>query len=341
MKRLFLILLLITVVSTLIFGGCAKPAPAPAPAPPAPKPEPIVLKGLTVFDPERPQVKHIQWYADRVNELAQGELILDMIGGPEVVGMFDQPEALKDGSIDYLATFAASYKAMVPETIVMNVSEYMPWEEREEGGHYDFLVECHARPEMNAHYLGRACFGGFYFFCNKRIQTIEDFKGIKVGITMLWEPISKALGCVPVVVEEPDIYTAMDRGVIEAYIGPPALPADFGIYEITNYGVKPLFYYQANTLHLVNLDTWNRLPKHLQELMDEVAAEIEPEWRKYIDELNDGQLKVCVEGGMEVIELPPDAAKEYLDICNRVLWEEVEPLVSPETYAKLRQMLIK
>lgn len=337
MKKLILVPLAVILVFSFIFYGCAAPEPTPAPPSPA---EPIVLKGLTVFDPERPQVAHIQWYADRVNEQAKGELILDMIGGPEVVGMFDQPEALKDGAIDYLATFAASYKAMVPETVVSSVSEYMPWEERE-SGFYDFMVEAHARPEMNAHCLGRACFGGFYFFGDKPIQTLEDFKGIKVGVTMLWEPLSKALGCVPVLVEEPDIYTAMDRGVIEAYIGPPALPTDFGIYEITEYCIKPLFYYQANTFHLVNLDTWNRLPQHLQELMDNVAAEIEPDWREYIDDLNDAQLQESLDGGMEVIELPPAVAKEYLSICNSVLWEEVEPLVSPETYARLQQTLLK
>lgn len=333
MNKLFLILMALVLVSVMVLAGCA--------APTAPVAKTIVLKGLTVFDPDRDQVAHIKWYADKVNEQAKGELKLDMIGGPDVVGMFDQPEALKDGTIDYLATFSAAYKSMVPETIVMSVSAYTAAEERKPGGYYDLLVKAHARPEMNAHYLGRSMFGGFYFFTNKPIQKIEDFKGLKVGITALFDPITRALGCTPVIVEEPDIYTAMDRGVIDSYMGPPALPADFGIYAITKYCIKPLFYYPANTVHIVNLSTWNRLPKHLQELMDKAAVEIEPSWRKYIDELNDKQLQTSVKGGMKIIELSPDVATKYLEICNSVLWDEVKPQVSTDTYNKLREVLIK
>lgn len=333
MKKLVIVSLAVILVSLLIFAGCAQPAPSTSA-------QPIVLKGLTVFDPKRPQVAHIQWYADRVNQQAKGEVRLDMIGGPEIVGMFDQPEALKDGkTIQYLATFCAAYKAMVPESIVSSVSDYMPWEERKPGGYYDIMVETHKK--MNAHYLGRAMFGGFYFFTNKKIQKLDDFKGLKVGVTGLWEPLTKALGATPVIVEEPDIYTAMDRGVIDSYIGPPALPADFGIYEITKYCIKPLFYYQANTFHMVNLDAWNRLPKSAQQLMDKIAADIEPEWRKYIDDLNDKQLKDSLDHGMQAIDLPPEEAQKYLAICNQVLWDEMKSQVSPEMYGKLQQALIK
>ena len=75
--------------------------------------------------------------------------------------------------------------------------------------------------------------------------------------------------------------------------------------------------------------------------MDKVAADIEPEWRKYIDDLNDKQLKDSLDHGMQAVDLPPDVAKQYLAICNQVLWDEMKPQVSPETYNKLRDMLIK
>jgi TRAP-type C4-dicarboxylate transport system substrate-binding protein len=92
---------------------------------------------------------------------------------------------------------------------------------------------------------------------------------------------------------------------------------------------------------MVNLDAWNRLPKNMQKLMDEVAEEIEPDWRKYIDDTNASQLQVSLDGGMELVNLPPGVAEEYLGICNNVLWEEVKPQVSGETYNKLRETLLK
>jgi len=50
-KRLFLILLSIALVSGLIFSGCAEPAPVPAPAPaPAPAPKPEIPKEIRIGD---------------------------------------------------------------------------------------------------------------------------------------------------------------------------------------------------------------------------------------------------------------------------------------------------
>ena len=49
MKKVFLIVLMIVVVSALIFGGCAKPAPTPAPAPaPAPASAPATAKPIKI-----------------------------------------------------------------------------------------------------------------------------------------------------------------------------------------------------------------------------------------------------------------------------------------------------
>ena len=348
MKKFLFVALTFVLIGGLILSACSQTQPPPATGKPAPAISPppaaktkIVLKGVTVFDPTRPQMKE-EYFVQRVNERAKGELELQIIGGPEVIGMFDQPEALRKGSIDYLLTFAASYKSQVPETIVMSVSDWTPSEERKPGGYYQLLQEAHNRPKMGAHYLGRIQFGGFYWFGNKKVEKLADFKGQKVGVTSLWKPISEALGAVPVIVEEPDIYTAMDRRVIDAYIGPSALPKDFGIYKITKYAITPKFYIPSNMTHLVNLERWNSIPKPLQDLMDQVAAEIEPELYKWFnDVLYKEEMEVCTKGGMEVIELPAAEAKEYLRIANGILWDEVKPQVSPETYDKLKKLLIK
>ncbi len=150
MKKLFLALLSVILISGLVFGGCAQPAPAPAPAP---KPEPIVLKGLAFLPPDRDTVIGLKTFADRVNEKAKGELIIDVLGGPEVIGMFDQPEAVKDGTIDIILTPTAFYGAIVPEGLVLPVSEYEAWEERE-NGFYDMMVEL-AKEKMNVYLLQR------------------------------------------------------------------------------------------------------------------------------------------------------------------------------------------
>ncbi len=335
MKKALYVTLAILIITVLVLTGCSPKTDTSAVEQGS---SPIILKGVTVFDPERPQTAGAKMFADKLDEITNGQVKLEILGGPEVIKMFDQPEALKDGSIDYLFTFSASYKSMVPETIVMSTSIHTPSKERESGGYYDLLSEAHARPEMNGHYLGRAIIQGFNLYTNRKIETTGDFAGLKVGVTALWEPLTKAIGAVPVLIEEPDIYTALDRGVIDAYIGPTALPVDFGIYEITDYCIFPSFYQSNNVTHQINLDTWNSIPKDLQEKIDQAAAEVEPEIVSYFEELNAKDFEL-MKDKLEFIELPEDDAAEYIRLANSVLWEEVKPLVSDETFKQLKQVL--
>ncbi len=335
MKRLFLIPLMIVLVGGLIFGGCAAPAPAPAP-----KPEPIVLKGLAFLPPDRDTVIGLKTFADRVNEKAKGELIIDVIGGPEVIGMFDQPEAVKDGTIDIILTPTAFYGTIVPEGLVLPVSEYEAWEERE-NGFYDWLNDLH-KEKMGVYYLGRTQNNfGFKLYSNKRVDTPQDIAGQKLGVTPLWMPFAKALGAAGVMIEEPELYTALDRGVIDGYILPEVAVMELSVAEITKYGIDHPFYSASNLVHIVNLDTWNRLPKHLQDLMTDESIKLERDmWDFYGENLAKAQ-KENEATGIEYITFSPDDAKSYLELANSSYWEDVRGKVSPENYTTLRKFLTK
>jgi len=327
---------MIVMVCGLIFGGCAKPAPAPAPAP---KPEPIVLKGVAFLPPDRDTVIGLKTLADMINEKAKGELIIDVLGGPEVIGMFDQPEACRDGTVDIILTPTAFYGAIVPEALAFPVSEYEAWEERDIG-FYDWMVELHK--EKGLFYLGRTQNNfGFKLYSNKRVDTPQDIVGQKLGITPLWMPFTEALGAAGVLTEEPEIYTALERGVIDGYILPEVAAMELGVAEITKYGVDHPFYYACNLVHVVNLDTWNRLPKHLQDLMIDQSIKLEHDmWDFYGECLAEAQ-RENEAAGIEYITFSPDDAKSYLDLAYSSYWEDVRGKITPEAYTKLREFLTK
>jgi len=105
----------------LVIGGCGKPAPAPTPAPapaptPAPAPEPIVLKAISAWplSAEETNLGFLR-FVDAVNERAQGELVIEILGGPEVVAESDQFEAVRDGVVDMVHTTPTYYKGEIPE----------------------------------------------------------------------------------------------------------------------------------------------------------------------------------------------------------------------------------
>ena len=88
---------------------------------------------------------------------------------------------------------------------------------------------------------------------------------------------------------------------------------------------------------MINLDTWNGLPKHLQDLMQGIMLEMEPEAVAFFDEVNKEEERKILEAGMEFIEFSPADAKWYIDTAYRVVWENFEKL-SPEYASRLKEL---
>ena len=65
---------------------------------------------------------------------------------------------------------------------------------------------------------GAACFPtSFHIFLKDPIQKLDDFKGMKIRVFPAIAPAVKALGANPVVLPMPQIYTAMERGVVKGF----------------------------------------------------------------------------------------------------------------------------
>ncbi len=346
MKRVIYVLLAMVLAVGLVLG-CAKPAPAPAPAPaptpaPAPKPKPVVLKMVSFQPKTGAPSKTAAYFAEEVNKRAKGELKIDYLGGSEVIPMFDQPKALKTGVIDMMQTPFAFYKSLLPEGSAHHLSPYEAWEEREIG-YYDWLMELH-KEKMNAYYLGRSGSStlGFYIWSKIPISRPQDLAGKKVLSSGLHLPFSKALGMAPVSMPFPEHYTAVERGVVDMAIEKITVVAVFDLYEVVNYVIDHEFY-RGNVTLTVNLDKWNKLPKHLQDLMMDVQFEVEREVMPAYEKgaSDKGWAEVNAYGKIEHITFSPEDAKWFYDLANKCQWDQVKKAVSPEAYAKLRGFLAK
>ena len=77
-------------------SACAKPAPAPAPAPE----EPIKLKTICFLPVDLPYSELWLDYIDRIEEASGGRLVIENLGGPEVIPAEEQTDAVMEGIID-------------------------------------------------------------------------------------------------------------------------------------------------------------------------------------------------------------------------------------------------
>ena len=74
-----------------------------------------------------------------VNEKMKDKVRIEYLGGPEVVASFDLIEAVKTGVVDVASLSAAYYMRVMPESAVLNLSQFNHRGLRQSGFHQAFL----------------------------------------------------------------------------------------------------------------------------------------------------------------------------------------------------------
>ncbi len=343
MKKVIYYVLMLALLAGVSFGCAQAPAPAPTPKPapkptpapaPAPKGELITLKALTFISPKSGSNKMYIEYINRVNEAAKGELFIDLVGGPEVIGTFDQAEALRTGVIDLDHIAAARYDPILPEGAAFALSEINSAEQRK-SGFADLMVELHKK--INYYYIGNLRHGpGFYLWTNFLPETPYDLAGHRMRTGSLYDLFMKAIGIAPITMSQSEVYTAIERGLVDGFGDTTASVQRYKFYEVTKYRIDHKFYY-PNVTTVMNLDKWNSLPKHLQDLMQDIMLEMEPEAVAHFDSVAEANDKSLLDAGMEFIKFSPADAKWYVDTAYRAAWDDFMKK-SPENAPKLKKL---
>ena len=153
----------------------------------------------------------------------------------------------------------------------------------------------------------------------------------------------EALGIKPITMPGGEIYLAMERGVIDGFGWPLwAGFVEMGFAEVTRYAIDHPFYRGCIPIQM-NLDSYNRLPEHLRDLIHEVVIEVERWAVEYFGEVHQRQRREAKELGVEFIRFTEADAKWFLDLAYEAKWEyELARMeATPQLRAKLEAMLRK
>ena len=280
-------------------------------------------------------IEKVQKEADQKHP---GELKIVFKGGPDVIHTNEQVEALRTGLVDLVLSAPSYYVSIMPEGDLMSLTEMKPWEEKA-AGVFDYLNELHNK-KVNAHYLGRPGTGViFQLFLNKPIKTVADLNGMKIRVSPTNVPFMKAVGASPVQMPPSDVYTAMERGVVDGYILPAHTIRDFGLVKPSKYLVFPGAYQPCHSL-LVNQDVWKKLPKHLQELLAKQADEMTRVAFDNIEKKISEEYASFKKEGMTFIELPPAEAEKYKKIARDAMYDVVSKKAPAES-EKILKLITK
>jgi TRAP-type mannitol/chloroaromatic compound transport system substrate-binding protein len=113
------------------------------------------------------------------------------------------------------------------------------------------------------------------YLSNKEIKTVADFKGLKFRGTGWSTKVVNEMGASGVMMPYQDVYSALERGLIDACeVGTPSGNWDLKFHEVVKYQGFPGIHKLWETAGImINLDTWNKLPKDLQVIFEMACTE--------------------------------------------------------------------
>jgi TRAP-type mannitol/chloroaromatic compound transport system substrate-binding protein len=214
-----------------------------------------------------------QRLADRISAGSGGSLTVKLFAAGELVPPFESFDAVSSGTADmyhaaeyYWQGKSKGFNFFAAVPFGLTVTEMDAWVHH--GGGQALWDELSAGFNIKPFLAGNTGvqMGGWF---NKEINSLEDYKGLKIRMPGLGGEVLRRIGAAAVSLPGGEIMPALQSGAIDAteWVGPWNDLA-FGFYKVTKYYYYPGFHEPGTALGSgVNLDVWNSLTSDQQSLI--------------------------------------------------------------------------
>jgi TRAP-type transport system periplasmic protein len=291
---------------------------------------------VSAFAENSTYAKRLEAWAGRVNAQGKGVLQINYIGGPKSIPTFEVGNAVKTGVVDMAMSTGAFYTNVMPEADALKLTRIMIAEQRKNGA-YDYIEKVW-NEKGNMHYLARMVENQpFHIYLNKKIDK-PDLAGLKIRITPVYRDFFQALGAQVVTTAPGEVYTALERGVVDGYGWPIGGIFDLNWQEKTKFRVDPGFY-DAEVSLIVNLDRWKKLSAAQRDLLTRQALALEADntfWAKFTED----EIKRQAAAGIQTIRFEGAQAKEFVEKAYEAGWAGIIK-ASPQHGPRMKQLFSK
>jgi len=293
----------------------------------------VSLRAVTSFAEGTLFSKNFERFIEKVNTDGKGVVRINYIGGPRAMPPFEVGNAVRTKVVDIANVTGAFYTNLMPEADGFKLIS-KPMSEQRKNGTWEFINQLHNQ-KLNSQYLARQFHNvPFHIYLNKKPDKM-DFSGLKIRVTPVYKDIVEALGGTAITTAPGEVYTALERGVVDGYGWPVNGIFDLGWEKVTKFRLEPAFY-SVEVNVLVNLDTWKALNDAQRKVLSDAALWLEgldAEQTAVMASERDRQTKA----GIQPIDFGPAEAKKFIEKANEVAWQSVIKR-APENGPKLRQL---
>ena len=270
-------------------------------------------------------------FVDKVNAAGEGVVQIEVRGGPEAIGMFQQPDAVRDGIVDMVYTPGSFYGGALPEKDALVASNLTAVEARQNGG-IEMIDQIH-QAKMGVKYLGWFDSGVCYNLWTRNAPEFDADGNLKVeGLKLRGNAVYNAffndyLGAQVIDLPTTEVYSALERGVVDATGWTQIGLIDLKWNEFLNYRVEPCFF-STDLGVIVNLDRWNSLSDEAKKVLQDAAIAHEAESVAELKAKRDADFAALDAAGMKVVSLEGAAKANYLAAAREKTWARMKGLMA-------------
>jgi TRAP-type transport system periplasmic protein len=284
-------------------------------------------------------------YVKKANAAGKGEFEIQVRGGPEAIGMMQQPTAARDGVVDMVYSPCAFYAAAVPECDAVSASSIDGPTARKNGG-IDLLNQIHQK-RMGVYLLGWVDSGIRFNLWSTKEPKFDstghiDIKGFKVRGNPIYNAfLTNYLGAQVINLNSSELYTALERGTVDITAWTQIGLMDLNWDRYIKYRVLPDFF-ETDLMIIVNQKKWNALSPKTREILQRIAIEHETGSLEALQALWKKEEAELQKRGIKTLTQSPDASKRFIAGARSAslarMKERMEKAGGTENYDRIVQL---
>ena len=262
--------------------------------------------------------------AKAVAEATDNKFQIQTFAAGEIVPALQALDAASNGTVEMGHTASYYYFGKDPTFAFGTSVAFGPNQRLNQGWYYqgggkEALNEFYKKFNVTMLVGGNTgCQMGGWF--RKEIKSVEDLKGLKFRIGGFPGRVIAKLGGVPQLIGAPDIYPALEKGVIDAaeWVGPYD-DEKLGFYKVAKNYYTPGWWEGGSMINVfINLDKWNALPKSYRAILEQAAAYASDRMVAKYDLVNPPALRRLIANGTKLHAFSPAIMEACLKAAHEL-----------------------
>jgi TRAP-type C4-dicarboxylate transport system substrate-binding protein len=161
------------------------------------------------------------------------------------------------------------------------------------------------------------------YFGTKPLRTMEDWNGLLVGA--ISPPIAgmiTSLGGSPVTIMWTDLYSNLEKGVIDAAQTSTQGIINLKLTDVTS-DITIFFGSAGQNGYTINLDVWNAMPQRIQDILLEETKQTAATMGETFIRLHDEDVETLRDLGIDVYILPKAEQDRWKEACSPFIEEQL------------------